>query len=86
MNLKSEKVRGQMGTFDKESVGRTLTLRMINTLNFDIWCALATNMNVFTLSQTWMTFHNVMRQEAQNMTLFTKSKKFWHARFGPNMP
>lgn len=65
---------------------KSLTLRLINTVNFHIWASLSTNLAIFTLSQERIIFANFVKLQSEKQDLFHDSMRFWHARHGPGMP
>lgn len=63
-----------------------LTLRFIDTMNFDIWQSLTINTTVFDPHQESFFFQAFMEHQTQDPALFSKSLKWWHSRFGPAFP
>ena len=71
----------------REVVDRnSLTLRFINTIDFDIWVALASNSSIFNPHQESLIFQAFMDMQTYDPALFRRSMKWWHSRFGPGMP
>lgn len=64
----------------------SLTLKYINTIDFDIWVTLASNTATFNPHQESLIFQAYMDMQTADPALFRRSMKWWHARFGPGMP
>jgi hypothetical protein len=83
LSLNSNVFKEQM----REVVDRnSLTLRYINTIDFDIWVKLASNTATFNPHQESLIFQAYMDMQTADPALFRRSMKWWHARFGPGMP
>lgn len=63
-----------------------MTQKLLRTLNFDIWCVLATCSDIFNNSLDAFFFKIFHEMETSNPAKFEQSKKFWNVRFGPNVP
>lgn len=83
LSLESDVLKEQMAEVKDRSC---LTLRFIDTMNFDIWQQLAINTTVSDPHQESFYFQAFMQQQTEDPAFFNKSLKWWHSRFGPSMP
>ena len=61
-------------------------MQLLNSLDMNFWTVMATNSSLF--SSIWDSMNYVFFEEKQESdpSLFYRSLKFWHSRFGPQIP
>lgn len=62
------------------------SMQLMNTLDMEIWTVLATNTTLFTYIWDHMNYEFFDKKSENDPSLFHKSLKFWHSRFGPSIP
>ena len=81
--LNSPIFKSQLATVENRM---SLTVRILNTVDFDMWVALASNSDTFNPHQESLIFQAFMNQQMANPAQFRRSMQWWHVRFGPGMP
>ena len=84
LNLESDEFARLLGKIKEKS---TLTLNLIESLDFKIWEILALN-STFIDHGFLDTFHGICGQDwiKKRQMLFERSKRFWNVRCGPSIP
>jgi hypothetical protein len=61
-------------------------MQLFNSLDMNLWTVMATNSTVF--SSIWDSMNYVHFEAIQDRdpSLFYRSLKFWHSRYGPQLP
>lgn len=83
LSLDSEVLNSQLREVKNRN---SMTLRLINTIDFDIWVQLSSNTAIFNPHQESLIFQALIEMQTANPAMFRRSMKWWHARFGPSMP